>query len=75
MAFSQINSFSSVLHAKSNRPDDISSTSLKFWYKFNDGDIVGGRLYNYVTSTYDATVLNGAAINTTKISLNQIIDI
>jgi hypothetical protein len=65
MAFSQINSFTSGFIHKQNRPDDISSTSLKFWYKFNSGDIVGGRLYNHVTSTYDATVLNGAAIDTT----------
>lgn len=65
MAFSQINSFSSFLHKKPNTTPDISSTSLDYWFKFNSGDIVSNRLYNYATSSYSATVYNSASINTT----------
>ena len=68
MAFSQINSFSSsFLH---NNPttttyDDISSTSLTYWYKFNSGDInSSNKVYNYADSTYDATAISGASIDT-----------
>jgi hypothetical protein len=63
MAFSQISSFSSILCKRANTPD-ISTTSLNYWYKFNSGDIVNNRLYNYATSTYDATVYNSPSFNT-----------
>jgi hypothetical protein len=44
--------------------DAISAVGLVKRYKFASGDIVGGRLYNYATQTYDATVYNSPVFST-----------
>lgn len=44
--------------------DVVSTDGLTKRYLFNSGDVVGGRLYNYATGTYDATVYNSPTFST-----------
>uniref|UniRef100_A0A6C0LBX7 receptor protein-tyrosine kinase n=1 Tax=viral metagenome TaxID=1070528 RepID=A0A6C0LBX7_9ZZZZ len=44
--------------------DVVSTVGLTKRYRFNSGDVVGGRLYNYATGTYDATVYNSPTFST-----------
>jgi hypothetical protein len=74
MAFSTFNSFTSVIkegRLKLNPVTSLLGTLITHYYKFDNGDISGNNIKNYLNNTYDCIQGTGSTISTTNFKVGN----